>query len=148
MSAFLPDELERYARHFNLPQIGMSGQAKIKCAKVLVIGAGGLGCPVLLYLAAAGIGHIGIVDDDVVEQSNLQRQVLYSTNDIGRAKVAVAKEKILALNPHVEVVSHQMRLTMNNVMDLIAPYDVVVDGSDNFATRYLVNDACVLAEKY
>ncbi len=147
MNIFSPQELQRYARHFNLPQIGMAGQAKLKQAKVLVIGAGGLGCPVLLYLAAAGIGQIGIVDDDLVDESNLQRQVLYSTADVGRPKVRVAKEKIVALNPHIQVITHEKRLVTSNVMDIIADYDIVVDGTDNFATRYLVNDACVLAKK-
>lgn len=147
MNIFSPQELKRYARHFSLPQIGVVGQAKIKQAKVLVIGVGGLGCPVLLYLAAAGIGQIGIVDDDLVDESNLQRQVLYSSADIGRPKAMVAKEKIIELNPHIQVVTYQKRLVNSNVMDVIADYDVVVDGTDNFATRYLVNDACVLAQK-
>ncbi len=147
MNIFSPQELQRYARHFNLPQIGMAGQAKLKQAKVLVIGAGGLGCPVLLYLAAAGVGCIGVVDDDLVDESNLQRQVLYSTVDVGRPKVVVAKEKIVVLNPDIQIITYQKRLVTNNVMDMIADYDIVVDGTDNFATRYLINDACVLAHK-
>lgn len=147
MSTFSLQETVRYARHFSLPQIGEVGQMRLKKTKVLVIGAGGLGCPVLLYLAAAGIGHIGIVDDDLVDESNLQRQVLYSSADVGRPKVMVAKEKIVSLNPHIEIVTYQERLVRNNIMKIIADYDVVVDGTDNFATRYLVNDACVLAQK-
>lgn len=142
-----PEELKRYARHFVLPEFGKVGQERLKTAKVLVIGAGGLGSPVLLYLAAAGLGTIGIVDDDEVDLSNLQRQVLYTAQDIGRPKAQVAKEKIQALNPHIQVNVYQQRLDINNVMDLIAPYDIIADGTDNFPTRYLVNDACVLAGK-
>lgn len=142
-----PEELKRYARHFVLPEFGRAGQAQLKAAKVLVVGAGGLGSPVLLYLAAAGIGEIGIIDDDVVDLSNLQRQVLYTGADIGRPKVIVAKERIQALNPHIKVNTYQQRLNIDNVLELIAPYDIVADGTDNFPTRYLVNDACVLAGK-
>lgn len=141
------EELKRYARHFVLPEFGRTGQERLKAAKVLVVGAGGLGSPVLLYLAAAGVGEIGIIDDDVVDLSNLQRQVLYTTEDIGRPKVLVAKERIQALNPHLKVTTYQQRLDINNVLDLIAPYDIIADGTDNFPTRYLVNDACVLAGK-
>lgn len=141
------EELQRYARHFVLPEFGLEGQKKLKQAKVLVVGAGGLGSPVLLYLAAAGVGKLGIVDDDVVDISNLQRQVLYGVADIGRAKVEVAQQKLQALNPTIEIEIYAMRLTIDNVLDLIAPYDIVVDGTDNFPTRYLVNDACVLGNK-
>lgn len=142
-----PEELKRYARHFVLPEFGRVGQEHLKAAKVLVVGAGGLGSPVLLYLAAAGVGEIGIIDDDDVDLSNLQRQVLYTAADIGRPKVVVAKERIQALNPHIKVNIYQKRLTIDNVLDLIAPYDIIADGTDNFPTRYLVNDACVLAGK-
>jgi adenylyltransferase/sulfurtransferase len=141
------EELQRYARHFVLPAFGRAGQERLRKAKVLVVGAGGLGSPLLLYLAAAGIGHIGIIDDDVVDISNLQRQVLYTTQDVGRSKARVARERILALNPHIRVEVYERRLDIDNVMDLIAPYDIVADGTDNFPTRYLVNDACVLAGK-
>lgn len=145
--AFSSDEIERYARHIVLHDVGGPGQQKLKAASVLVVGAGGLGAPVLLYLAAAGVGRIVLVDDDVVSLSNLQRQVIHRTADIGRPKTESAAESVAALNPHVEVVSHQMRLTAANAPDLIASVDVVVDGSDNFSTRYLVSDACVLAKK-
>lgn len=140
-------ELERYARHIVLREVGGPGQAKLKSARVLVVGAGGLGAPVLLYLAAAGVGHIGIVDDDTVSLSNLQRQVIHSTSDIGLRKVDSAEAAIARLNPHVEVETHMMRLEPSNALDLIADYDIVADGSDNFATRYLVSDACYFAKK-
>lgn len=140
-------ELERYARHIVLREVGGPGQAKLKAARVLVIGAGGLGAPLLLYLAAAGVGHIGIVDDDVVSLSNLQRQVIFTTPDIGSRKVDAAEAAIAKLNPHVTVEAHMMRLDATNALDLIAGYDVVADGSDNFATRYLVSDACYFAGK-
>lgn len=145
--AFSSDEIERYARHIVLHDVGGPGQQKLKAASVLVVGAGGLGAPVLLYLAAAGVGRIVLVDDDAVSLSNLQRQVIHRTADIGRPKTESATEMVAALNPHVEVVGHQVRLTAGNAPDLIASVDVVVDGSDNFATRYLVSDACVLAKK-
>lgn len=141
------DELERYARHIVLRDVGGPGQAKLKAARVLVIGAGGLGAPVLLYLAAAGVGTIGIVDDDIVALSNLQRQVIHATPDVGVAKTASAAAAIKRLNPHVSVETHATRLTAANAMQLISAYDLVADGSDNFATRYLVSDACFLARR-
>ncbi len=147
MSIFEKAESRRYARHFVLPEFGKAGQAKLKAANVLVVGAGGLGSPVLLYLAAAGVGHIGIIDDDVVDESNLQRQVLYTTEDIGKPKVEIAKQRILALNPHIKVTTYQTRLEKENVFDILQEYEIVADGTDNFATRYLVNDACVIANK-
>jgi adenylyltransferase/sulfurtransferase len=140
--ALLPDEIERYARHLVLAEVGGPGQARLKAARVLVVGAGGLGAPLIQYLAAAGIGTIGIVDDDVVSLSNLQRQVIHGTAEIGRLKVESAAEAVGRLNPHVGIEGHPVRLTEANAADLIARYDVVADGSDNFATRYLVSDAC------
>ncbi len=141
------DELERYARHIVLREVGGPGQTKLKAARVLVIGAGGLGAPVLMYLAAAGVGTLGIVDDDRVSLSNLQRQIIHTTPDIGRAKTDSAAATIAALNPHVQVIAHHVRLTSGNAMAMISDYDLVLDGSDNFATRYLVADACYLAKK-
>lgn len=143
--AFSPEEIERYARHIVLRDVGGPGQQKLKAARVLVVGAGGLGAPVLLYLAAAGVGRLAVVDDDSVSLSNLQRQVIHRTADIGRAKVERAGEAIGDLNPHVAVEAHRLRLDAGNVLGLIAGADVVVDGSDNFSTRYLVSDACALA---
>ncbi len=140
-------ELERYARHIVLREVGGPGQAKLKAARVLVIGAGGLGAPVLLYLAAAGCGTLGVVDDDTVSLSNLQRQVIFSTSDVGTRKVDGAEAVIARLNPHVQVETHMMRVEAGNALDLIAKYDIVADGSDNFATRYLVSDACYFAKK-
>src|SRR5487761_70656 len=140
-------ELERYARHIVLREVGGPGQAKLKAARVLVIGAGGLGAPVLLYLAAAGCGAIGVVDDDTVSLSNLQRQVIFSTDDIGIRKVDGAEAAIARLNPHVQIETHMTRLDASNALDLIGQYDIVADGSDNFATRYLVSDACYFAKK-
>jgi adenylyltransferase/sulfurtransferase len=140
-------ELERYARHIVLREVGGPGQAKLKAARVLVVGAGGLGAPVLLYLAAAGVGALGVVDDDKVSLSNLQRQVILSTSDIGAAKAERAGEAIARLNPHVQVETHNVRLTAANAFDLISGYDIVADGSDNFTTRYLVADACYFAKK-
>ena len=140
-------ELERYARHIVLREVGGPGQAKLKDARVLVIGAGGLGAPVLLYLAAAGVGTIGIVDDDIVSLSNLQRQMIHATPDIGLRKVDSAEAAIERLNPHVKVETHMTRLEPGNALDLISDYDIVADGSDNFATRYLVSDACYFARK-
>lgn len=137
----------RYARHLLLPEIGIEGQKKICATSVLCIGAGGLGSPIAIYLAAAGIGKLGLVDFDAVEFSNLQRQVLHGTVDVGRPKTQSAKETILALNPDVELVLHETRLTSQNALEIIAPYDIVVDGTDNFPTRYLTNDACVLLKK-
>jgi molybdopterin-synthase adenylyltransferase len=141
------DELERYARHIVLREVGGPGQAALKRARVLVVGAGGLGAPVLLYLAAAGVGTLGVVDDDAVALSNLQRQVIHATPDIGRRKTESAAALIGRLNPHVAVEAHPMRLAAANALDLIGRYDVVADGSDNFATRYLVADACYFARK-
>jgi adenylyltransferase/sulfurtransferase len=141
------DELERYARHIVLREVGGPGQAKLKNARVLIIGAGGLGAPALLYLAAAGVGAIGIVDDDQVTLSNLQRQVIHGTPDIGQLKVDSAAAMIHRLNPNVAVEARAVRLTADNAMALIGGYDIVADGSDNFATRYLVSDACYFAQK-
>lgn len=141
------EELERYARHIVLREVGGPGQAALKEAAVLVIGAGGLGAPALMYLAAAGIGTLGAVDDDMVSLSNLQRQIIHSTPDVGRQKVDSAAGQIYALNPHVRFAAHASRLTAGNAMELIGGYDLVLDGSDNFATRYLVSDACFLAGK-
>jgi molybdopterin-synthase adenylyltransferase len=142
-----PDELERYARHIVLREVGGPGQAALKRARVLVIGAGGLGAPVLMYLAAAGVGTLGVIDDDAVSLSNLQRQVIHATGDVGAPKVASAAAAIGRLNPHVAVETHAMRLAPENALDLVAAYDLVADGSDNFSTRYLVSDACFLAGK-
>jgi molybdopterin/thiamine biosynthesis adenylyltransferase len=141
------EELERYARHIVLRDVGGPGQAALKQARVLVIGAGGLGAPVLFYLAAAGIGTIGIVDDDLVSLSNLQRQVVHTTGDIGDAKVDSAASAIARLNPHVAVERHAFRITAGNALELIGEYDLVIDGTDNFATRYLVSDACYFAKR-
>jgi adenylyltransferase/sulfurtransferase len=140
-------ELERYARHIVLREVGGPGQAKLKAARVLVVGAGGLGAPVLLYLAAAGVGAIGVVDDDTVSLSNLQRQVIFGTDDIGTRKVDVAEAAMARLNPHVAVETHMTRLEASNALALISGYDIVADGSDNFVTRYLVSDACYFAKK-
>lgn len=144
---FSTEELNRYNRHIILPEIGIEGQEKLKQAKVLVIGAGGLGCPLLQYLVAAGVGHIGIVDNDKVDESNLQRQILYSSEDIGKYKAEVAKEKLSQQNPFINLTSHISYLTSQNASQLISQYDIIVDGSDNFPTRYLVNDACVILNK-
>jgi adenylyltransferase/sulfurtransferase len=141
------DEVRRYSRHLIIPDVGMSGQRRLKTARVLVIGAGGLGSPALLYLAAAGVGTLGVVDFDVVEESNLQRQVIHGQRDIGKPKTVSARETIAETNPYVDVVVHSERLDSSNAMATLAPYDLVVDGTDNFATRYLVNDACVLLGK-
>ena len=142
-----PEEIQRYKRHLVLRDVGGQGQQALKAAKVLVIGAGGLGSPVVMYLAAAGVGTIGIVDDDVVSLDNLQRQIAHATADVGRPKVESARDRIGALNPHVKVEAHQTRIDVGNALDLIGRYDIVIDGSDNFATRYLVSDACYLARK-
>jgi adenylyltransferase/sulfurtransferase len=141
------DELERYARHIVLRDVGGPGQAALKRASVLAVGAGGLGAPVLMYLAAAGVGRIGAVDDDIVSLSNLQRQIIHTTPDIGRRKVDSAADVVRALNPHVRFDAHPVRLDAGNVMALIGSYDLVLDGSDNFETRYLLSDACFLAGK-
>lgn len=138
------EEILRYSRHLLLPGFGGATQLRLCEAKVLVVGAGGLGSPVLFYLAAAGVGTLGIVDDDDVDLTNLQRQILHTTADVGRPKVTSAAETVAALNPNVSVVTHRMRLDERNVLDLIAPYDVIVDGVDNFTARYLLNDACVM----
>ena len=142
-----PAEIERYKRHLVLREVGGQGQQKLKAARVLVVGAGGLGSPVLLYLAAAGIGTIGIIDDDRVSLSNLQRQVVHDTGHVGSSKVESAAERLAAINPHVVVERHESRLDAGNALDIIARYDIVADGSDNFATRYLVSDACYLAKR-
>jgi molybdopterin-synthase adenylyltransferase len=142
-----PDELERYARHIVLREVGGPGQAALKRARVLVIGAGGLGAPALLYLAAAGVGTLGVIDDDTVALSNLQRQVIHGTPEIGEPKTASAAAAIRRLNPHVAVETHATRLVAANALDLVGSYDIVADGSDNFATRYLVSDACFFAKK-
>jgi len=142
-----PDELERYARHIVLREVGGPGQAALKRARVLVIGAGGLGAPALMYLAAAGVGTLGVIDDDRVSLSNLQRQIIHATPDVGVPKVDSAAAEIARLNPHVAVETHGMRLTGANALELVARYDLVADGSDNFATRYLVSDACYFAKK-
>lgn len=147
MGSLTHDELRRYSRHLILPQFGREGQEKLKHARVLVIGSGGLGSPVLLYLAAAGVGTIGIVDFDVVDESNLQRQVLFTVDDIGQPKVDVARRRLNALNPHVHVQAHPVRLTSANAMDVLSGYDIIADGTDNFPTRYLTNDACVFLKK-
>jgi sulfur-carrier protein adenylyltransferase/sulfurtransferase len=144
---FTKAELSRYARHFPLPDFGIQGQMRLKNGSVLVVGAGGLGSPVLLYLAAAGVGRIGIIDADKVDDSNLQRQVLYTTQDIGQYKVKAAKERLLALNPNIQIETYCYELRSDNALEIIGLYDVVADGTDNFATRYLVNDACVLCRK-
>ena len=135
------DEVRRYSRHLIIPDVGMTGQKRLKNAKVLVIGAGGLGSPALLYLAAAGVGTLGIIDFDEVDESNLQRQVIHGQSDIGKPKAVSAKESIVEINPLVDVVVHEERLDNDNVMQIFEPYDLIVDGTDNFATRYMVNDA-------
>jgi adenylyltransferase/sulfurtransferase len=141
------DEVRRYSRHLIVPDVAMDGQKRLKNAKVLCVGAGGLGSPALMYLAAAGVGTLGIVDFDVVDESNLQRQVIHGQSDIGRSKAESAKESVQEINPLVDVVLHTERLDSSNAMEIFAPYDLIVDGTDNFATRYLVNDACVLLGK-
>jgi len=143
---FSDDQIERYARHIILRDIGGAGQQALLNAKVLVVGAGGLGSPLLMYLAAAGVGTIGIIDDDEVSLSNLQRQILHTTSDIGRQKVDSSSESIAALNPDVKIITYDDRLDATNALDIISQYDIVADGSDNFATRFLVNDACYLAK--
>ena len=147
MSILSSAEMARYARHITIPEFGVAGQEKLKQAKVLVIGSGGLGSPVLLYLAAAGVGNIGIVDFDVVDDSNLQRQVLFTVEDIGKSKAETAKKRLEALNPYINITVYNTAFTKDNALDIIKDYDIVADGTDNFPTRYLVNDACVLAGK-
>ncbi|HVL98878.1 MAG TPA: molybdopterin-synthase adenylyltransferase MoeB [Egibacteraceae bacterium] len=141
------DEIRRYARHLIMPNVGVEGQGRLKAAKVLLVGTGGLGSPLAMYLAAAGVGTLGLVDFDVVDESNLQRQVIHGTSDIGKRKVESARDTINDINPHVEVRLHETALTSDNALDIVAGYDVVIDGTDNFPTRYLVNDACVLLGK-
>jgi sulfur-carrier protein adenylyltransferase/sulfurtransferase len=141
------DEIQRYSRHLILPDVGVAGQQKLKAARVLTVGAGGLGSPVALYLAAAGVGTLGVIDFDVVDVSNLQRQILHGTKDVGRSKLESARARLHDLNPHVQVETYDTRLTSANALDIIGGYDIVVDGTDNFATRYLTNDACVLLGK-
>jgi len=140
-------ELSRYARHLILPEVGIEGQRRLKASRVLCVGAGGLGSPLALYLAAAGVGTLGLVDFDVVDASNLQRQIIHSTRDIGRSKLDSAEEKLVALNPDIRIVKHECRLTSANALEILRDYDIVADGTDNFPTRYLVNDACVLLGK-
>jgi sulfur-carrier protein adenylyltransferase/sulfurtransferase len=146
-SAFSRDEIERYARHIALPEVGWAGQRRLRDASVAVVGAGGLGSPVALYLAAAGVGTLGLIEFDTVDRSNLQRQVLYGTSDIGRPKLDAATDRLRDLNPHVRLATHGERLTRHNGLEVLRDYDVVIDGTDNFPTRYLVNDACVLLGK-
>src|SRR6266480_3362614 len=141
------DEVKRYSRHLIMPEVGVEGQRKLKASKVLCIGAGGLGSPVSMYLAAAGVGTLGIVDFDTVDFSNLQRQILHGTPDVGRPKLDSAKDKLHALNPEIDIETYEVALSSQNAMKLFEPYDIVVDGTDNFPTRYLVNDACVLTGK-
>jgi molybdopterin/thiamine biosynthesis adenylyltransferase/rhodanese-related sulfurtransferase len=147
VTPFTPEEIRRYVRHLLLPEVGIEGQRRLKEAKVLCVGAGGLGSPLALYLAAAGVGRLGIVDADVVDESNLQRQILHGTSDIGKAKVRSAAETLQETNPLVDLVLHEVHLDSTNALDILRGYDVVADCSDNFPTRYLVNDACVLTEK-
>jgi molybdopterin/thiamine biosynthesis adenylyltransferase/rhodanese-related sulfurtransferase len=147
MTTLSQEELSRYVRHLTIPDFGIAGQERLRNTKVLVIGAGGLGCPVLLYLAAAGIGHIGIVDYDRIEKSNLQRQVLYAEDELGQYKAEVAANKLQKLNPLIDIKAYLTTFNSQNALPLIAPYDIVVDGTDNFPTRYLINDACILAGK-
>lgn len=145
--ALSPDEIERYARHLVLHEVGGPGQNRLKAAKVLVVGAGGLGAPLLYYLAAAGIGTIGIIDHDTVSLSNLQRQIIHTTARVGIPKTSSARETLQGLNPHVHVVEHMQRITADNALDIISGYDIVADGCDNFPTRFLVSDACYFARK-
>lgn len=141
------EEVKRYSRHLIMPEVSLSGQKRLKAASVLLIGAGGLGSPAAMYLAAAGIGRLGLVDYDTVDYSNLHRQIMHGTKDVGRAKLASARETILDINPHVQVESYAVPLTSANALDILAPYDIIIDGADNFPTRYLVNDACALLGK-
>src|ERR1700731_3347242 len=147
MPSLSNDEIARYSRHLILPEVGMEGQLKLKAAKVLCVGTGGLGSPLAFYLAAAGVGTLGLVDFDVVDSSNLQRQIIHSTKDIGRLKLDSAEEKLKALNPHMKIVKYNTMLLSSNAMEIFKDFDIVADGTDNFPTRYLVNDACVLSGK-
>lgn len=144
---FTKEELERYSRHLIIPEFNIEGQRRLKNAKVLVIGSGGLGSPLLLYLTAAGVGTIGLVDFDVVDETNLQRQVLFSVDDVGKPKTSTAIQRLRGLNPHIKFIEHNTRLTSENALEILSNYDVIADGTDNFPTRYLVNDACVILEK-
>lgn len=144
---FSPEENQRYARHFNLPEVGRNGQLQLKRAKVLIVGAGGLGCPIALYLASSGVGKIGIIDDDTICLSNLQRQILFTTREVSKSKVLQAKTHLEALNPEIQIDAIQLRLTTKNAREIVRQFDLILDGSDNFSTRYLVNDACVLEKK-
>jgi sulfur-carrier protein adenylyltransferase/sulfurtransferase len=144
---FSKEELSHYSRHLTIPEIGMDGQKKLKAGKVLAVGTGGLGAPMLQYLAAAGVGTIGIIDFDKVEASNLHRQILFGTSDIGRPKVEVAKERLQEINPHIDIKTYETRLTSENVLEILKHYDVIADGTDNFPTRYLINDASVMLDK-
>lgn len=146
-TALTNEEILRYSRHLILPEVGMDGQVKLKEAKVLLVGTGGLGAPMALYLAAAGVGTIGLVDFDVVDRTNLQRQVIHGTSDVGKPKIVSAEESISDINPNVKIIKHEVALTSENALDIIKDYDLVADGTDNFPTRYLVNDACVLLKK-
>ncbi len=146
-ASFTMDEIRRYGRHLIMPEVGLEGQRRLKDASVLVVGVGGLGAPVSLYLAAAGVGKIGLLDFDEVDETNLQRQVIFSTPDVGRKKVEVARERLLKLNPHIEVMAYETLINSENALDIIKDYDVVVDATDNFPTRYLLNDACVFLKK-
>lgn len=141
------EEVQRYSRHIILPEVGLEGQKKLKAASILCIGTGGLGSPLLLYLAAAGIGRIGIVDFDIVDSSNLQRQIIHGTSWVGKPKIVSAKDRILEINPYCQVDLYETRISSENALDILAPYDVIIDGTDNFPTRYLTNDACVLLDK-
>ena len=145
--SFSSGEFARYSRHLIMPEVGLEGQTKLKSASVLIIGAGGLGTPSATYLAAAGVGRIGIVDFDVIEKSNLHRQVLYSEQDVGKSKADVARKRLLEINPNVSVEVHKVRLDSSNALEILGAYDIILDGTDNFPTRYLVNDACVLLGK-
>src|SRR3984893_202650 len=140
-------EIQRYSRHLIMPEVGMEGQLKLAKAKVLMVGAGGLGAPLGLYLASAGVGRLGIVDFDVVDFTNLQRQITFSTSDVGRPKIQAAKERLTGMNPQICIDTYETRLTSSNALDLFREYDIIFDGTDNFPTRYLVNDACVLLNK-
>ncbi len=142
-----PAELRRYSRHLLLPQVGLEGQRKLKAAAVLIVGLGGLGSPIAMYLAAAGVGRLGLVDADVVDESNLQRQIVHGQSTVGQRKVESARQRLLDLNPHIQVDVYPVRLTRENALDILRPYDIVVDGTDNFPTRYLLNDACVFLGK-
>ena len=145
--ALTPQEIQRYARHLIMPEVAMQGQKRLKAAKVLCIGTGGLGSPLSLYLAAAGVGTLGLVDFDVVDISNLQRQIIHFTSDVGRPKISSAEAKLTAINPELKIIRHELAVDSSNALDIFAGYDVIVDGTDNFPTRYLVNDACVLLGK-